>query len=55
LKLLPRAVALIGIPSFRNPSFIDTSYNFFFFKNINFLIAEKKDIDGSKIINFGAV
>lgn len=39
LKILARAVGMINIPSFLNPAFIDTTYNFFFFKNLNFLIA----------------
>jgi hypothetical protein len=38
-KLLARAVGFKAIPSFWNPaSFIDASYTFFFFKNINFVI-----------------
>lgn len=38
-KLLARAVGFKAIPSFWSPaSFMDGSYTFFFFKNINFVI-----------------
>lgn len=55
MKLLAGAVGMTTIPSFYNAAGIaDTSYNSFFFKNLNFLIAEKNVNDGSKLINIGA-
>jgi hypothetical protein len=38
-KLLARAVGFIDIPSFWTSTFADTTYSFYFFKNINFVIA----------------
>jgi hypothetical protein len=55
LKILARAVGLINIPSLWNPGFIDTSYNLFFFRNLNFVIGEKNVDDNSNLMNFGAV
>lgn len=56
LKILPRTVGLITIPSFWNPSFVDTTYNFFFFKNINLLIGNRKNLPpSSKVIDIGAI
>lgn len=56
MKILARAVGMINIPSFLNPAFIDTTYDFFFFKNINFLIGQRKNlVPSSKLINIGAI
>lgn len=55
LKLLARAVGLIDLLTFTTPSFADTtSFDFYYFENLNFVIAQKKLNDGVKVINFGA-
>jgi hypothetical protein len=52
---LARAVGLIDLLTFTTPSFTDTtSFDFFYFENLNFVIAQKKLNDGIKVIDFGA-
>ncbi len=46
---------MVNIPSFLTPGFIDTSYNFYFFKNLNFLVGEKNTNNNLNLIDFGAV
>ncbi len=56
LKILARAVGLIDIPSFWTSSFTDVAvYNYYFFKNINLLIAQKKANDLIQSMNFGQI
>lgn len=52
IKILPRAVAFTNYQSFITPT--DTSYKFYFFQNINFLIAEKLTTSNN-VINIGAI
>ena len=39
MKLLPRTTGLIDIPSMWNKNYTDLTFDFFFFENLNFLIA----------------
>lgn len=56
LKFLARAVGIINIPTFLPATFhtVSATHKFYFFKNLNFVIAERISTSTPNLIQFGA-